>query len=142
MMMGEVTWTAVTVDPLVVAWHEDKVAHAHMGAVVTFCGVVRDHDGGLGVRALHYEGHPHAADMLAQIADDVARRYGGVRLAVSHRVGDLVVGDVALVASVSSAHRKLAFEVCDVLVDEVKKRLPVWKEQFFVDGSSQWVGAL
>ncbi|MDQ4138332.1 MAG: molybdenum cofactor biosynthesis protein MoaE, partial [Actinomycetota bacterium] len=61
---------------------------------------------------------------------------------VLHRVGDLAIGDVALACAVSSAHRAAAFATCAALVDEVKGRVPIWKEQFFDDGSAEWVGAL
>ncbi|WP_035834351.1 molybdenum cofactor biosynthesis protein MoaE [Jonesia quinghaiensis] len=129
-------------EALSVAEHEDGVAHAHMGAVVSFCGVVRDHDGGASVERLFYEGHPHAEQILKSIASDVAARYPAVRVAISHRIGDLVVGDVALVAAVASAHRAQAFSACAELVEDVKARLPIWKEQFFSDGTSEWVGSL
>jgi molybdopterin synthase catalytic subunit len=109
------------------------------GTVVTFAGVVRDHDGGRAVRALHYEAHPSAGDVLAGIAADVAARVPVDRLAVSHRVGDLEIGDAALVIAVASAHRGEAFRACALLVDEVKARLPVWKHQVFADGTDEWV---
>ncbi|KRC32371.1 molybdenum cofactor biosynthesis protein MoaE [Oerskovia sp. Root22] len=125
-----------------VAEHERAVASAHAGAVVTFAGVVRDHDDGRSVAALTYEAHPDADRIIGEIAARVAARSGAVRVAVSHRVGDLAVGDVALVAAVSSAHRAQAFAVCGDLVEEVKAALPVWKRQVFADGTHEWVGAL
>jgi len=125
-----------------VAEHERAVASAHAGAVVTFAGVVRDHDDGRSVAALTYEAQPDADRIIGEIAARVAARSGAVRVAVSHRVGDLAVGDVALVAAVSSAHRAQAFAVCGDLVEEVKAALPVWKRQVFADGTHEWVGAL
>ncbi|MFF2622812.1 molybdenum cofactor biosynthesis protein MoaE [Oerskovia jenensis] len=125
-----------------VAEHEHAVASAHAGAVVTFAGVVRNHDGGRSVAALTYEAHPDADRIIGEIAARVAARSGADRVAVSHRVGDLAVGDVALVAAVSSAHRAQAFAACAELVEEVKAALPVWKRQVFVDGTHEWVGAL
>ncbi|GAA1410943.1 molybdenum cofactor biosynthesis protein MoaE [Oerskovia paurometabola] len=125
-----------------VAAHERAVASVHAGAVVTFAGVVRDHDGGRSVAALTYEAHPDADRIIREIAARVAARSGEVRVAVTHRVGDLAIGDVALVAAVSSAHRAQAFAACGDLVEEVKASLPVWKRQAFTDGTHEWVGAL
>ena len=112
------------------------------GAVVTFGGIVRDHDGGRAVLSLDYEAHPSAAEVIAAVAATVAADFPGVRVAIEHRVGSLVVGDLALACAVSSAHRAEAFAACSRLVDEVKRRVPIWKQQHFADGSSEWVGSL
>ena len=141
-LLARVVLTGVGESVLDVAAHERAVASAHAGAVVTFAGVVRDHDGGRSVAALTYEAHPDADRVLGEIAARVAARSGAVRVAVSHRVGDLAIGDVALVAAVSSAHRAQAFAACGDLVEEVKAALPVWKRQVFADGTHEWVGAL
>ncbi|BDZ49583.1 hypothetical protein GCM10025867_18240 [Frondihabitans sucicola] len=132
----------VTDSPLSIAAVSDLVHAATAGAVVTFEGVVRDHDGGRGVTALEYEAHPTATDVLREVALDIAMRHPAVALAVEHRTGALAVGDVALAAAVSSAHRAEAFAACAELVDEVKARVPIWKKQDFVDGSSEWVASL
>jgi molybdopterin synthase catalytic subunit len=118
------------------------VAGADRGAVVTFAGVVRNHDDGRGVERLSYTAHPNADALLKKVAAEVAAAHPDVRLAALHRVGDLAVGDVALACAVSSAHRAAAFAACSTLVDEVKARVPIWKEQFFDDGTTEWVGAL
>jgi molybdopterin synthase catalytic subunit len=131
----------VTPEPLDVAAHERAVAQATSGAVVVFKGVVRDHDEGRGVTRLEYEAHPSAGTVLAEVAAEVAAEPEVHAVAVSHRVGVLEVGDVALVAAVSCAHRAAAFAACARLVDEVKARLPVWKHQFFSDGTDEWVNA-
>jgi molybdopterin synthase catalytic subunit len=133
--------TVLTSEPLDVAEHEAAVAHPAAGAVVSFAGVVRDHDDGRGVDALHYEAHPSAADVLAEVAAEIAKDPAVYGLAVSHRVGDLRIGDVALAAAVSTAHRAEAFALCARLVDEVKARLPVWKHQHFADGTDEWVNS-
>jgi molybdopterin synthase catalytic subunit len=129
----------VTDQPLDVAAHESAVAHQRGGAVVSFCGVVREHDHGRAVTRLEYHAHPSAADVIAQVAAEFAALPDVLAVAVSHRVGMLEVGDVALVAAVSTAHRREAFEVCGRLVDEVKHRLPMWKRQVFDDGTDEWV---
>lgn len=121
--------------------HADLVASAAAGAVVTFAGVVRNHDHGRGVRELEYTGHPAAQRVLGEAAAKVAARApASVRaLAVSHRVGLLAIGDVALACAVAADHRAEAFAVCAELVDEVKRMLPVWKRQVFTDGTVEWV---
>jgi molybdopterin synthase catalytic subunit len=125
--------------PLSIAEHEDAVADKRAGAVVSFCGVVRDHDGGRSVTELEYVGHPSAADVIAGIAAEFAARDDVHAVAVSHRVGLLAIGDVALACAVSASHRGQAFATCAELVDEVKKRLPIWKRQVFTDGQEEWV---
>jgi molybdopterin synthase catalytic subunit len=128
--------------PLDVAEHAALVDQAAAGAVVTFAGVVRDHDGGRAVRGLEYSAHPTAGKVVAQVANDVAARATGVRaIAVSHRIGPLGIGDVALACAVAADHRKEAFAACAELVDEVKRLLPVWKHQLFADGTDEWVGS-
>lgn len=139
---ASVSRATVTQDVLDVAEHAALVDHAGAGAVVTFAGVVRDHDGSRAVHGLEYTAHPSAAAVVAEVAADVAAAATGVRsVAVSHRVGRLVIGDVALACAVAADHRSEAFETCAALVDEVKRRLPVWKHQAFADGTDEWVNS-
>jgi molybdopterin synthase catalytic subunit len=109
------------------------------GAVVGFEGVIRDHDHGAQVRGLEYSAHPDAAAFLQGICDRVAEE-SGLRIAAAHRIGDLAIGDVALVAVVASPHRREAFETCSRLVDEIKAGTPIWKRQLLADGATEWVG--
>jgi molybdopterin synthase catalytic subunit len=129
----------VTTAALNVAEHERLVTRVAAGAVVSFAGVVRDHDDGRGVLELEYEGHPRAERILAEVAAEIAADPAVYAVAVSHRVGRLEIGDVALAAAVSTAHRAAAFAACARLVDEVKARLPIWKRQVFTDGTEEWV---
>lgn len=129
----------VTEEPLSVAEHEAAVADKAAGAVVSFAGVVRDHDGGRSVTELEYVGHPTAPELIAEIAAEFAARPEVHAVAVSHRVGLLAIGDVALACAVSTSHRGQAFAACAELVDEVKARLPIWKRQVFSDGEEEWV---
>jgi molybdopterin synthase catalytic subunit len=139
---GTVRRAAVGTGPLDVAEHAALVDDPAAGAVVTFAGVVRDHDGGRSVRGLEYTAHPTAAAVVARVAEEVAGRAAGVRaVAVSHRVGALDVGEVALACAVSADHRQAAFATCSELVDEIKRALPVWKHQVFTDGSDEWVNS-
>ncbi|MGE2725864.1 molybdenum cofactor biosynthesis protein MoaE [Mycolicibacterium pulveris] len=140
--MTDVLRADVSEHVIELAEHEALVAHEAAGAVVGFAGVVRDHDGGRTVTRLEYSAHPSAAQTMAEVAAEIAADCSGVRaIAVSHRVGVLQIGDAALVAAVSADHRAAAFETCARLVDTVKERLPVWKHQFFADGSEEWVGS-
>lgn len=137
---GVVVRAAVTTDELSTDEHASLVGLASAGAVVTFSGVVRDHDGGRSVVRLEYDAHPTVDDVLASVAAEIARKPGAQAIAVSHRVGALRIGDLALACAVSSSHRAEAFALCQQLVDEVKRQLPVWKLQVFTDGTEEWVG--
>ncbi|MBX7432376.1 molybdenum cofactor biosynthesis protein MoaE [Mycobacterium sp. Y57] len=140
--MTAVVRVALTEQPIDSAEHEALVAHHAAGAVVAFAGVVRDYDGGRTVTRLEYSAHPSAEQTLAEVVAEVAEAARGVRaVAVSHRVGTLHIGDAALVAAVAADHRGAAFETCARLVDSVKERLPVWKHQFFADGTDEWVNS-
>lgn len=138
--IGEVLRAVVTEEPLDVEEHARLVSRSTTGAVVTFSGLVRDHDGGRTVRVLEYSGHPIADDVIARVAAQIAATHPAVQaLAVSHRIGVLAIGDSALACAVSAAHRRDAFDACAALVDEVKLQLPIWKRQEFANGSQEWV---
>ncbi|MGB3353693.1 MAG: molybdenum cofactor biosynthesis protein MoaE [Mycobacterium sp.] len=140
--MTTVVRAALTDQPIDSAEHEELVSHHAAGAVVVFAGVVRDHDGGRTVTRLDYSSHPSAAQTLEDVVAEIAADCPGVRaIAVSHRTGTLRIGDAALVAAVAADHRRAAFETCARLVDSVKERLPVWKHQFFADGTEEWVNS-
>jgi molybdopterin synthase catalytic subunit len=109
------------------------------GALVGFQGIVRDHDGGRGVSLLEYQAHPDAERFLRDCCQSVADRTG-LAIAAAHRVGSLVVGDLALLAVVAAPHRAEAFAACAELVERIKAEVPIWKRQHFADGLSEWVG--
>jgi molybdopterin synthase catalytic subunit len=141
-MTEHVVFARVVAGPISLEDCATAVSADDAGAVVTFAGVVRDHDGGRSVVSLDYEAHPSAEVAIATVAASVAGEFPRVRIAIAHRVGSLAVGDLALAAAVSSAHRADAFAACARLIDEVKLQVPIWKEQRFTDGSSEWVGSL
>lgn len=130
-------------EPIDVAAHFAASDHPQAGAVASFIGQVRNHDPEVTgeVVALEYSAHPSAEQVIAKLAAEAAATPGVLGLAVSHRVGHLVVGDVAIVAVVATAHRALAFDVCRDLIERVKAELPVWKRQLLADGSHTWVGS-
>jgi molybdopterin synthase catalytic subunit len=133
---------ALTDQPILLAEHEDLVSHHAAGGIVGFVGMIRDHDGGLQVLRLEYSAHPSAEQVMADVVAEVAEQCRGVRaIAASHRIGVLEIGEAALVAAVAADHRGAAFDACEYLVDTIKERLPVWKHQFFVDGTDAWVGS-
>jgi molybdenum cofactor synthesis domain-containing protein len=131
----------VTEGPLDVAALAATAASDRAGAVLTFEGRVRDHDGGRGVVALRYESHPSAPGVLQDLVARAAAREGVAGAAAAHRVGRLVVGDLAFAAAVSAPHRHQAFAALGWLVDAVKAELPVWKRQEFTDGTHEWVNS-
>ena len=140
-MTDRVAFARISAEPITIADCVTAVEEATAGAVVTFAGIVRDHDGGRGVTTLDYEAHPSAGEVIATVAASVAERFPSVTIAVEHRSGSLVVGDTALACAASSAHRREAFEACAALVDAVKELVPMWKLQTFTDGTQEWVAA-
>jgi molybdopterin synthase catalytic subunit len=112
------------------------------GGVVLFTGVVRDNDSDRSVVELGYSAHPTAEREMRTVAEETAAKHPEVRaIAATHRVGDLAVGELAVVVAVAAPHRGEAFEACRYLIDELKARVPLWKHQRFTDGDASWVGA-
>ncbi len=111
------------------------------GGTALFVGTVRNHDGGADVDALGYSSHPTAEAELRRVAEKVVADHPVRALAAVHRVGDLSVGDLAVVVAVSCPHRAEAFAACRKLIDDLKHEVPIWKHQRFSDGTEEWVGA-
>jgi len=130
----------VSAEPLDVGAVHAAVSAGGAGGVCLFVGAVRDHDHGREVAALGYTAHPSAVQRMRQVALGVAERHDARAVAVVHRVGDLVVGDLAVVVGVATPHRDAAFTACRALIDELKAVVPIWKHQVFVDGDEEWVG--
>ena len=118
---------------------EDFVLTPQNGALVTFRGIVRDHDHGESVSALDYQAHPEAARFLEEACATVAAE-SGLRVAAAHRVGALSIGDTALVAAAAAPHRAEAFAACERVVEIIKQTVPIWKRQHLTDGVTEWVG--
>ncbi|WP_434618787.1 molybdenum cofactor biosynthesis protein MoaE [Arthrobacter sp. A5] len=148
-MSIEILAAQLSAEPIFVDVAVAAVEAPGCGAVVSFSGVVRNHDGGKDVLELGYSAHPSAERVLAEVVDGVLRAHGSeldaggsnIRIWAAHRIGPLRIGDAALVCAVATAHRQLAFSICAALVDRIKDEVPIWKEQFFADGSVEWVGA-
>ena len=137
--MPELVYAVVTDAPVHIQELSKLVANPHSGAVVTFCGDVRNHDGGKEVASLLYEIHPSAPEQIKLIAESIIGRFEIEKVAVAHRYGNIAIGETAFAVAVSAAHRQAAFDACAAIVDEVKAKLPIWKHQKFTDGSDEWV---
>ena len=116
------------------------VNHPSAGGTALFVGTVRDHDGGRPVDSLGYSAHPTVGAALRDVAEAVAAKYPVLALAAVHRLGDLKIGDIAVVTAVACPHRGEAFDACRKLIDDLKATAPVWKHQVFADGTDEWVG--
>ena len=137
--MPELVYAVVTDAPVNIAELSKLVTNPHSGAVVTFCGDVRNHDGGKEVASLLYEIHPSAPEQIKLIAESIIGRFEIEKVAVAHRYGNIAIGETAFAVAVSAAHRQAAFDACAAIVDEVKAKLPIWKHQKVTDGTDQWV---
>lgn len=117
------------------------VADPAAGGIALFAGAVRDSDHDRQVTGLSYSAHPSAAGELRRVAEVIAEKFKVTGIAAVHRVGDLAIGDLAVVVAVSSPHRAEALDACRALIDELKATVPIWKHQRFTDGASEWVGS-
>ncbi|TKK85531.1 molybdenum cofactor biosynthesis protein MoaE [Herbidospora galbida] len=128
--------TPLSVDEVVAA-----VGDHAAGGTTLFIGTVRDLDEGRGVDLLSYSAHPSAEAELRRVAEKVAADFPVTALAAVHRVGDLELGDIAVIVAVACPHRGEAFAASRRLIDDLKHEVPIWKNQRFTDGSAEWVGA-
>ena len=140
-MVTVIKMTDLRAEPLSVEEIQAAAADPAAGAVAVFVGAVRDHDHGRAVTALSYSAHPSAQVELGRVAEKTAASYPIVSLAVAHRIGDLAVGDLAVVAAVGAEHRDVAFAACHFLIDQLKATVPIWKHQIFTGGDSEWVNS-
>ncbi|MDQ1699125.1 MAG: molybdopterin synthase catalytic subunit [Frankiaceae bacterium] len=139
--MTTVRLVAIRETPLSVDEVLSAVMDPAAGGLVVFVGTVRDVDGGRAVGGLGYSAHPAAEESLRAVAESVAQRFPAVALAAVHRVGDLAVGDLAVVVAAACPHRGEAFDAARALIDELKQTVPIWKHQLFADGTDEWVGS-
>lgn len=116
------------------------VSDVGQGGLVTFTGAVRNHSKGKTVTRLDYEAYGEMAQkQLERIANETTEKWPGTRVAIAHRVGSLVPGDLAVVIAVSAPHRKEAFRACEHVIDRLKEDVPIWKKEYADDGEV-WVG--
>lgn len=131
---------AVQNEPLSVDEVLSAVSDPSAGGTCLFVGTVRDLDHDRSVNKLAYSAHPTVVDRLTEVVQQVADRHPVTALAAAHRVGDLAIGDLAVVVAVSAPHRGEAFDACRDLIDTLKSTVPIWKHQEFSDGGEEWVG--
>ena len=109
------------------------------GGIATFLGTVRDHHHGREVRSLSYSAYDSMAESVCgDIVTEATERWP-VRVALQHRLGDLDIGDVAVAIAVSGGHRDEAFAACRYVIEELKRRVPIWKKETYEDGTVEWV---
>ncbi|HVX88549.1 MAG TPA: molybdenum cofactor biosynthesis protein MoaE [Gemmatimonadales bacterium] len=133
--MGILTEQPIRLDPLI-----DQVRAPDRGGIAIFLGLVRDHHQGKGVLGLDYSAYgPMAEAVTGEIVKEVESRGSGVAVVVQHRIGALTIGDTAVAVVAAAAHRGEAFDACRYVIEELKKRVPVWKKEMYVDGTVEWV---
>ena len=131
----------LTTTSIDIASHADTLASDSCGAVVTFEGRVRNHHDERGVEKLIYEVYPEMAMRQGQgIIDEALSRFDITHATCIHRHGELQVGELAVWIGIASAHRAAAFAACAWCIDTIKERLPMWKKEFYTDGTEpRWV---
>jgi molybdopterin synthase catalytic subunit len=120
----------------------EEVAQQRNGATVLFVGTVRDVNEGEPVSGLDYSAYSGMAEReLAGIAAEAVKRSGTTDIVVEHRIGALELGEASVVIAVAHPHRAEAYEASRYIIEELKKRLPIWKREHYADGRSEWVEA-
>ncbi len=129
----------ITSKPLILQDVVDKVSGPGLGGIVTFTGAVRDFSRGHEIRYLEYEAYtPMALSEMDGIIVEAEERWPGVVVSLAHRVGELKIGEVAVLVAASAPHRAEAFEAARWSIDELKNRVPIWKKEFAKDGA-YWI---
>lgn len=119
-----------------------EVAHHGNGASVLFVGTVRETNEGLPVTGLDYSAYGAMAQReLADIIAEAAKRWDTTDIVVEHRIGALALGDVSVAIAAAHRHRGPAFEAARYVIEELKRRAPIWKREHYVDGRAEWVAA-
>ncbi len=110
------------------------------GAVVSFTGVVRSHDGGRRVTGIYYDCYRAIAEReVAAMVKDIRATFGVDSISACHRIGEVGAGEIALLVVVSAAHRREAFDACQAVIDRIKTRVPIWKKQRYADATAKWL---
>ncbi len=127
--------------PLDLMTYHTFLQHVESGATTTFLGSVRDKNEGKSVSLLRFEAYEALAiKEMRRLADEAAAKWAIHKLVMVHATGDKVLGDPVVFIGVSTKHRAAAFEACRFLIDELKKQVPIWKKEFYANGSS-WINA-
>jgi molybdopterin synthase catalytic subunit len=130
----------VSADPIDASTVLDAVGTPEDGAVLLFLGTVRRTNEGRAVSGMRYEAYVEMAEqMLGTIASETLERTGASRIAAVHRIGELAIGEVSVAIALSTAHRAEAFDGGRYVIEEIKKRLPEWKHEHYVDRDARWL---
>jgi molybdopterin synthase catalytic subunit len=114
-----------------------RLKEPHDGAVVVFEGIVRNHSQGRKTIYLEYEAYePMAIRMMEEIGREAKQTFAIDHIGMIHRIGRIEIGEASVAIIVTSAHRRAAFEACHYAIDELKRRVPIWKKEYFEDGSA------
>lgn len=117
-----------------------RLQHDAAGACSVFEGWVRNHNDGRQVRGLRYESYVELAESEGErILEEAVERFSLAEAVCVHRIGELAIGDLAVWVGVSAGHRDMSFEACRWVIDEVKRRVPIWKQEHYVDGDADWL---
>lgn len=140
--MNPIKIVGISETPIAVAdIYASVSAEPSAGGIAFFVGAVRDHDHGRAVSELRYSAHPSAEDILRGVVEKAVAQYEVRAVSAVHRVGDLGIGDIAVVVAVACPGRADAFAACREIIDEIKHEVPIWKDQRFTSGESEWVGS-
>lgn len=130
----------LTREPIDHAALTESVRSTAAGAVVLFLGTVREFTHGVQTLSLNYEGYPEMAErQLQALREQACARWPLVHAAIVHRLGSLGLGEISVAVAVSAPHRKDAFEAGQFLIDELKRLVPIWKQEHWADGRTEWV---
>jgi molybdopterin synthase catalytic subunit len=134
------TRAAVVTRPIDASALIAEVSSNANGATALFLGTVRDVDEGRAVTGMEYTAYEAmAARELGKIATEAARKFGGAAIVVEHRVGTLALGDVSVAIAAAHAHRRHALDATRFVIEEIKRRVPIWKREHYADGTREWV---
>jgi molybdopterin synthase catalytic subunit len=134
--------TAIVDHPLETARVLAEVASARNGAAVLFVGTVREMNDGRDVSGMEYSAYQQMAEReLDAVVREAVQRFGTDDIVVEHRVGALEIGDASVVIAAAHPHRAAAFEAARYVIEELKKRVPIWKREHYLDGTREWVSA-
>jgi molybdopterin synthase catalytic subunit len=139
-MPSRIPQVGISDSPLSVDQALSLVSGPAVGGIALFVGTVRNSDHGADVVSLDYTQHPSALSVLTKCAEETADQHDVLAIAVEHRVGHLEIGDIAVVVAVGAVHRGEALAACAHLINTLKAEVPIWKEQHFASGGSEWVG--
>ena len=132
---------ALTTDPIDVASALKYLQSEQAGAIDFFLGVVRDNTQSRSVEHLEYEAYDRMAiGEMKKIADEAHQRWPILRYVIIHRTGTLMIGEIAVLIGIATAHRADAFDACRYIIDTIKQTVPIWKKEIFTDGEV-WVNA-